>query len=133
MPLQQSDNAPTVNDRVLSIGVFPQELGYDDAADASLASRVKSGNAALVAAGVDVVFVLITTVPSEAERVIRETMAKAEFGVAMIGAGLRLLPENSVLFERVLNAVIDIDPRIRLCFNTRPEDTIDAVARWIHL
>jgi hypothetical protein len=60
-------------------------------------------------------------------------MAKAEFGVAMIGAGLRLLPENSVLFERVLNAVIDVDPRIRLCFNTRPEDTIDAVARWIHL
>jgi hypothetical protein len=26
----------------------------------------------------------------------------------MIGAGLRLLPENSVLFERVINAVIDV-------------------------
>jgi hypothetical protein len=111
--------------------VFPQELGYDAATEASLTSRVGSSNAALVAAGVDVVFVIITTVPSDAERIIRETMAKAEFGVAMIGAGLRLLPENSVLFERVINAVIDVSPRIRLCFNTKPEDTIEAVARWI--
>ena len=90
MPHLKSDIAPPVNDRVLSIGVFPQELGYDAATEASLTSRVESGKAALVAAEVDVVFVLITTVPSDAERIIRETMTKTEFGVAMIGAGLRL-------------------------------------------
>lgn len=131
MPHLKTDIAPPVNDRVLSIGVSPQELGYDAATEASLISRVESGNAALVAAGVDVVFVLITTVPSDAERIIRDTMAKTEFGVAMIGAGLRLLPENSVLFERVINAVVDVSPRIRLSFNTKPEDTTEAVARWI--
>ena len=130
MPHLKSEIAPPVNDRVLSIGVDPQELGYDAATEASLTSRVESGNAALVAAGVDVIFVIVTTVPSDAERIIRETMARTEFGVAMIGAGLRLLPENSLLFERVINAVIDVAPRIRLCFNTQPEDTIEAVARW---
>jgi hypothetical protein len=36
-----------------------------------------------------------------------------------------------MLFERLVNAVHEHAPRARLCFNTRPDDTAEAVKRWV--
>jgi len=35
------------------------------------------------------------------------------------------------LFERVLNAVHEFAPQARICFNTGPYDTAEAVQRWV--
>jgi hypothetical protein len=48
----------------------------------------------------------------------------------VIGAGLRMPPRSLPLFERVLNAVHQAAPKAAIAFNTTPQDTADAVARW---
>jgi hypothetical protein len=37
-----------------------------------------------------------------------------------------------LLFEAVINAVHRAAPSAFIAFNTRPEDTADAAARWAH-
>jgi hypothetical protein len=49
----------------------------------------------------------------------------------MIGAGVRLAAEHTLLFERLVNVVVELVPGIRWCFNTSPETTIDALRRWV--
>lgn len=49
----------------------------------------------------------------------------------VIGAGVRLPPNRLVLFESVINAIRRLAPQTAIAFNTRPEDTGTAAARWI--
>jgi hypothetical protein len=49
----------------------------------------------------------------------------------VIGAGLRQPPERLLLFESVLNLVHALAPDARICFNTNPADTAEAVQRWV--
>ena len=48
-----------------------------------------------------------------------------------IGAGVRLPPQGLEVFEVVVNAVHRAAPGAAIAFNTRPEDTADAAARWL--
>jgi hypothetical protein len=36
-----------------------------------------------------------------------------------------------LLFEQIVNAVHKSNPSASIAFNTRPEDTADAAARWL--
>jgi hypothetical protein len=47
------------------------------------------------------------------------------------GAGVRLPPQGLSLFEAVVNAVHRATPNAAIAFNTRPEDSADAAARWL--
>ena len=49
----------------------------------------------------------------------------------MIGAGIRLPPHSLSMFEAVINAVHRAAPDAAIAFNTRPEDSADAAARWL--
>jgi hypothetical protein len=49
----------------------------------------------------------------------------------VIGAGLRLPPGRLVLFETVVNAIHRAAPQAAIAFNTRPEDSGAAAARWV--
>ncbi len=49
----------------------------------------------------------------------------------MVGAGVRLPPPSLLMFEAVINAVHKGAPDAAIAFNTRPEDTADAAARWL--
>jgi len=49
----------------------------------------------------------------------------------VIGAGVRLPPNRLVLFEALVNAIHRAAPGVAIAFNTRPEDTGAAAARWI--
>ncbi len=49
----------------------------------------------------------------------------------VIGAGGRLPPSRLVLFEALVNAIYRAAPGAAIVFNTRPEDTGAASARWI--
>jgi hypothetical protein len=48
----------------------------------------------------------------------------------MIGAGLRA-PPQLLLFEKLLNLIHERAPRAKICFNTNPADSAEAVQRWI--
>jgi hypothetical protein len=45
---------------------------------------------------------------------------------------LRIPPKSLLLFEEIVNAVRKFDPSAPIAFNTRPEDTADAAARWLN-
>ncbi|MEV6214293.1 hypothetical protein [Nocardia sp. NPDC051833] len=122
------------SDTVLSIGLHPGAVDYTrypGLDQATLTARIAAGEAALRDAGFDLVSCQVPADPDAAESVLRECVAGGDFGVAMIGAGVRMAPEHTLLFERLINVAAELAPGIRFCFNTSPETTIDALRRWV--
>ena len=65
-----------------------------------------------------------------AEKVVKAKLAKTNFACIMIGAGVRTDTEEFHLFETLINTVHEYAPGARICFNTGPTDSVDAVRRW---
>jgi hypothetical protein len=61
------------------------------------------------------------------ERQLRST----SYDCVVIGAGVRLPPRHLAVFEAVINAVHKAAPGAAIAFNTRPDDSADAAARWL--
>ncbi|NNN32959.1 hypothetical protein HLK59_21860 [Streptomyces sp. S3(2020)] len=121
--------------KVLSIGLHPRVLDYsrmpEGVDEVTFAARIEAANAGLRQAGFDVVPCLIDTAADHAQEAVREQLRAHTFGLAMIGGGVRMLPEHTVLFERLVNVLTEEAPGIRLCFNSSPENTVEALRRWI--
>ena len=66
-----------------------------------------------------------------AEAVTADALKARDFDCVLIGAGLRLPPERLLLFEKIINLVHRLAPNARICFNTRPADSAEAVQRWV--
>jgi hypothetical protein len=66
-----------------------------------------------------------------AEKVVAARLEKETFDCVLIGAGIRTVPPLLLLFEKLVNLAHEKAPRARLCFNNNPEDTPDAVQRWV--
>ncbi|WP_279379210.1 hypothetical protein [Sphingosinicella ginsenosidimutans] len=41
------------------------------------------------------------------------------------------MPKNFLLFEKVVNIIHGRAPKASICFNTRPDDSTEAVERWL--
>ena len=122
---------------VLSVGLQPQLINFADPAYAAFpgmtAEKVQSGLdkdiAALNALGYDAKLCL-TDFGETAEDVIRAALHQSRYDCVVIGAGVRTIGKNFPLFEKVLNVVHEHAPQARICFNTGPFDTAQAVQRW---
>ena len=80
-------------------------------------------------AGYDVVSCLVDA-GQTAEAVTRGQLCTGRFDCVLIGAGLReetRLP----LFEQLLNVVHELAPGARICFNSTPADSLEAVQRCL--
>jgi hypothetical protein len=67
-----------------------------------------------------------------AESVVSGRLSRENFDCIMIGAGVRLVPQHTVLFEKIINAVHQkASPSSKICFNTNPGDSAEAVLRWV--
>ena len=62
---------------------------------------------------------------------VERCLAGEVYDCVVIGAGLRLPPSRLVLFEAVVNAIHRAAPQAAIAFNTRPDDSGAAAARWI--
>jgi len=70
--------------------------------------------------------------PDESASVALErALAAASYDCIVIGGGIRIPPKSLLLFESLVNAVHTSAPGASIAFNTRPEDTAAAAARWI--
>lgn len=119
---------------VLSIGLHPSAVDYTrypHLDEATLTARIEAGETALREAGFDIVTCQLPADPDAAEARLRAALAGRTFPVTMIGAGVRMAPEHTLLFERLINTVTELTPGTRFCFNTSPETTIDALRRWV--
>jgi hypothetical protein len=66
-----------------------------------------------------------------AEQVATRALSSRSFDCVVIGAGLRVPPPQLLLFEKIINLVHTLAPAARICFNTNPGDTVQAVQRWV--
>ena len=122
---------------VLSVGLQPKLINFADPAYAAYpgmtAEKVQGGLdrdiAALNALGYDAKLCL-TDFGETAESQIRTALAEKHYDCVVIGAGVRTIAPNFLLFEKILNVVHEGAPQARICFNTGPFDTADAVQRW---
>jgi len=127
----------TSKNHVLSVGLQPQLIDFSDPAYAAYpgmtGEKVQGGLdkdiAALIALGYDAKLCL-TDFGETAETVIREALQRQRYDCVVIGAGLRTIDKNFILFEKILNVVHEYAPQARICFNTGPFDTAAAVKRW---
>ena len=53
------------------------------------------------------------------------------YDCVVVGGGVSLPPRNLALFEIVINAIRKAAPGAAIAFNTRPDDSADAAARWV--
>ena len=67
-----------------------------------------------------------------AKTALADTLATGKYDCIMIGAGLRIVPPYFLLFEKLINVIHQRAPAsTKLCFNTSPTDTAEAVQRWV--
>jgi hypothetical protein len=121
---------------VVMIGLDPKVVDYSDPAYANfpglnadvLATALEQDRQALVAKGYEAIWSLWDKSENAQDKFI-EDLLKYQPDAVMIGAGVRFNPALTVLFEILVNLVRDHAPQARLCFNSGPYDTADAVER----
>ncbi len=116
---------------VLALGLDPAvvDLSASGLTPDLVRAFIESELERLRALGYEVVSCLVD-LGGTAEAVLRRALASRSFDAVLIGAGLRA-PEQLLLFERLLNIVHSQAPGAKICFNTSPRDSAEAVQRWI--
>lgn len=69
--------------------------------------------------------------PGSAEETVRSTLKASHYDCILIGAGVRTDPAHFRMFERLINVAHEHAPQARLCFNTGPTDSAEAIRRWL--
>lgn len=128
----------TAQKRVLVIGLDPALIDFSDPNYAAFpgmtAAKVLAGLTAaeegLKALGYDAHHCL-TDFGQTAEAVVTAQLQRQQFDCILIGAGVRAVPSHFILFEKLINVVHAHAPHAKICFNTNPSDTLEALRRWI--
>jgi hypothetical protein len=122
--------------RVLFVGQQPETVDFSDPA-------IPPGfNAEKIHAGIAIAMTKMAErgwqadscmIPPDetAGPLLEKQLATTTYDCVVIGAGIRLPPKSLSLFETVINAVRKAAPNASVAFNTRPEDTAEAAARWL--
>jgi hypothetical protein len=121
--------------RVLFVGQVPETVDFSD-------PELPPGlDAAKIHAGISAVMQHMATRGWHADLCLVQPDATAAIALArqlktttydcvVIGGGIRIPPKSLLLFETLINTVHKSAPDASIAFNTRPEDTADAAARW---
>ena len=122
--------------RVLFVGQIPETVDYSDPA-------LPPGlNAEKIYAGIDVAAAKIAEkgwlgdicniAPDDGGiAALEKQLATTTYDCVVVGGGLRLPPKGLLMFEKVVNSIHKTAPGAAIAFNTRPEDTAEAAARWV--
>ena len=122
--------------RILFVGQQPETVDFTDPA-------IPPGfNAEKIHAGIAIALAKMTErgwqadpcmIPPDetAGPTVEMQLASAHYDCVVIGGGIRLPPKSTGLLEMVVNAVRTAAPHAPIAFNTRPEDSAEAAARWI--
>lgn len=121
--------------RVLFIGQQPETVDFSDPAlppgfdAAKIHAGIALGMQQMADRGWAAELCLVPPDASATDLVTKQLSGKA-FDCVVIGGGIRLPPNSLLLFERLVNAVHRAAPSTAIAFNTMPQDTGDAAARW---
>ena len=118
---------------VLLIGLDPEVVNYDrwpGLTAEKLEAGLRRDEATLNASGYDARICFIDH-GETAEEVVKAMLAETDFACVLVGAGVRTDNEEFFLFEKLINVVHEHAPGAKICFNTGPTDSVDAVKRWV--
>jgi hypothetical protein len=122
---------------IMVLGLEPTLLDFSDPAlanrgidAATIRAALERDTATLIALG-HAAELCLTDTGETAEAVVRARLLDKAFDFVVIGAGIRTVPRYFLLFEKLINVVHEHAPRARICFNTKPDDTAEAVSRWL--
>jgi len=118
---------------VLAIGIEPGFVDFSAFPGLSIElvrNYIEAQIEQLRALGFDVESCLID-LGETAEAVATQALTSRRLDCVVIGAGLREPMPRLLLFEKIVNLAHTHAPQARICFNTTPADTADAVLRWI--
>jgi hypothetical protein len=122
--------------RVLLVGLEPDIVDYSKSpvpglTAAKVRAAVEADSAKLEALGYRVKSLYVDD-GKTAEATLAKALASSGYDCIMIGAGLRIVPPYFLLFEKLINVIhLHAPASTKLCFNTNPTDTADAVQRWV--
>lgn len=122
--------------KVLLIGIDPKLIDFNLAPTTGWdANRVKAVGQdeikRLTELGYEVQICFVD-LGETAESVVSDTFSREKFDCILVGAGVRLLPQHTVMFEKIINAIHQkAPPTSKICFNTNPSDTVEAALRWV--
>jgi hypothetical protein len=122
--------------RVLMLGYDPETVDFSDPAlpPGMTIEKVHAGIAVAMKqfadSGWEADVALIRPDETAGPDVERQ-LALKNYDCVVIGAGVRLPPRGLALFETVVNAVHKAAPGAAIAFNTRPDDSAGAAARWL--
>jgi hypothetical protein len=122
--------------RVLLVGYDPETVDYSNPAlpPGMSAEKIRVGIALALKQMTDRGWegdVCFIRPDGTARQAVERHLTSANYACVVIGAGVRLPPQGVAVFEAVVNAVHRAAPAAAIAFNTRPEDTADAAARWM--
>ena len=121
----------------IQIGLHPDAVDFESADFSQFKGLTKEGLtkansdnvAGLRAAGYEVDTCLIATGDAGAEKA-RTWLATKSYDAVLIGAGVRLVAANTLLFEAIVNAAHAFNPVCRFVFNYSATSTPDDIRRW---
>ena len=122
--------------RVLLVGLEPEAVDYSDPA------LPPAMDAKKIQAGIELGLKLMADRSWQADAcliwpdatagpAVERQLKAATYDCIVIGAGVRLPPKNLLLLETLVNTVRKAAPSTPIAFNTVPEDSADAAARWV--
>ena len=117
---------------VLLIGLDPGVVDYDrwpGLTAEKLEAGLRRDEATLNDSGYDARICFIDH-GETAEEVVKAMLAEIQFDCVLIGAGVRTDSQEFILFEKLINVLHENAPGAKICFNTGPTDSVDAVKRW---
>ena len=121
--------------RVLLIGIKPEAVDFSDPdlppglTAGKIAAGIESALADMTARGWEGAFCGI--LPDDSAEAALSVSLGEKWDCIVIGGGIRLPSAGLLLFERVLNAVHRGAPGTPIAFNTSPDESADAAARWL--
>ena len=121
--------------RVLLIGIKPEAVDVSDpdlppgTTPDKIAAGIEAALSDMKARGWEGAFCSILP-DGSAEATIAASLAE-RWDCIVIGGGIRVPSRSLPLFERVINAVHRGAAGTPIAFNTTPNDTADAAARWL--
>jgi hypothetical protein len=121
---------------VLFIGQQPETVEFSDPAlppgfdAAKIHAGIATGMRQMAERGWSADLCLVPP-DASATDLVQQRLAKTAYDAVVIGGGIRIPPKSLLLFERLVNAVHHAAPGAAIAFNTAPQDTADAAARWI--
>lgn len=123
------------SNKVLLVGIDPKKLDFTkitNLTERELSNALETEKQKLITAGYDAEWCLVD-LGVTAEKTIKDKLGKNKYHLVLIGAGIRTLPDNFMLFENLVNVIHKYAPNSQIGFNTNQNDTEISVKRLLKI